>query len=281
MFHQLSLFDSLFDDLFGKRGAQDVKTGSGKGIAKRKEEQIFFRDSPVELQRKPYQRSMNLLVRPNGALKITAGQTVPARVIQGFLLKNSRWIEKHLSEYAEIRKKYPPKQYLEGERFLFKGQVLRLHLADSLVGKAFVEAMGQHLVVRIPRGQTADVKGLVRRFYEREGKKALTETLEKRAQEMELWPKKIRFKSLRSQWGNCSARGTITLNWRLAVFPERLWDYVVVHELAHLRHPNHSDEFWALVEKYCGNYKTCRRYLRDHHYEVDFLGKKSDLYVEN
>jgi predicted metal-dependent hydrolase len=81
---------------------------------------------------------------------------------------------------------------------------------------------------------------------------------------MELWPKRVQVRDQRSKWGACTARGTVTLNWRLIKAPPEVLEYVVVHELAHLREMNHSPRFWATVEAFCPEWRRCRDWLRRH-----------------
>ncbi|WP_415888380.1 M48 family metallopeptidase [Neptuniibacter sp. SY11_33] len=72
----------------------------------------------------------------------------------------------------------------------------------------------------------------------------------------------LKYKSFKRRWGSCSARGEITFNWRLVFADKNIIDYVVIHELSHLTHLNHSPRFWALVEKYCPDWKEKRSYLQ-------------------
>lgn len=75
--------------------------------------------------------------------------------------------------------------------------------------------------------------------------------------------KRIAIRSQRTRWGSCSARGGLNFNWRLAAAPAAVLDYVVIHELCHLRELNHSRDFWAHVKSACPDYKSHRRWLRD------------------
>jgi hypothetical protein len=77
-------------------------------------------------------------------------------------------------------------------------------------------------------------------------------------------PKRIRIAGQRTRWGSCAPSGTVSLNWRLALAPPAVLDYVVVHELCHLREPNHGPRFWALVEHRRPHYRAARSWLRDH-----------------
>ena len=73
----------------------------------------------------------------------------------------------------------------------------------------------------------------------------------------------IRIGDQSTRWGSCSRSGTLSFNWRLALLPENICRYVVIHELCHLREMNHSPRFWRLVAAHCPDYKACRRWLRD------------------
>jgi predicted metal-dependent hydrolase len=75
---------------------------------------------------------------------------------------------------------------------------------------------------------------------------------------------RIRIGGQRTLWGSCSARGTLSFNWRLVLAPSEVLDYVVVHELCHRRVPNHSRQFWALVERHRPDWRRQRDWLREH-----------------
>ena len=77
-------------------------------------------------------------------------------------------------------------------------------------------------------------------------------------------PKRISFREYKSMWGKCDVEGRITFNWKLVMAPEQILDYVVVHEMAHLHHLNHSPAFWQRVETVLPDYKQRRKWLKDH-----------------
>ncbi|MFC1722055.1 M48 family metallopeptidase [Patescibacteria group bacterium] len=75
--------------------------------------------------------------------------------------------------------------------------------------------------------------------------------------------KKIRLSGAKKRWGSCSSNKTISLNWKLIFVPEEVFDYVVIHELSHIKHMNHSQKFWNEVKNYCPNYKTHKKWLKN------------------
>lgn len=78
----------------------------------------------------------------------------------------------------------------------------------------------------------------------------------------------ITIRNQKSRWGSCSSRGTLSFNYRLMLAPPEILDYVVVHELCHLHHMNHSKEFWLMVESILPDYKNAKRYLKEHGHEL-------------
>ena len=79
---------------------------------------------------------------------------------------------------------------------------------------------------------------------------------------------RITIRDQKTRWGSCSARGTLSFNWRLMLAPPAILDYVVVHELCHLTHMNHSAAFWQKVESVYPDYRTARKWLKDHGQEL-------------
>jgi predicted metal-dependent hydrolase len=99
---------------------------------------------------------------------------------------------------------------------------------------------------------------------ERECRELVRAEAERIAVEEGFEPARIRVAGQRTRWGSCAPTGTVSLNWRLALAPPAVLDYVVVHELCHLREANHGPRFWALVERHRPHYRSPRRWLRDH-----------------
>ena len=94
---------------------------------------------------------------------------------------------------------------------------------------------------------------------------------------MQLFPKAVKFRGQKTIWGSCSPDNTISLNYKLIVAPIQVVDYVLIHELAHIRHKNHSRTFWDLVEQFTDHRQFSKEWLKEHQLKADFLNKKSEL----
>jgi len=178
------------------------------------------------------------------------------KTIENFIRSKSRWIEKRQSQVQQNR--VEPKSYTFGEEFLYLGELYQLALTDKT--KPIVELNGQ-LYLSSKFQDKAEQE--IRKWYRKEAESILKHRLEVYAAEMKLQPKSIRITSARQRWGSCSVKGDINLSWRLITAPLEIVDYVVVHELAHMKQHNHSKAFWAIVESVFPDYKARRKWLKD------------------
>lgn len=192
------------------------------------------------------------------------------------------WIEKNFEKFQEIAEKFPDKKIKAYENFPFKGKERKLKVVITLHKKTFVSITDEHLLLHIPRNDWSANSLIeehptalkeIRHFYKREAVDFLSERVKFWAGEMNLHPSQVKFREQKTRWGSCSSRKVINLNWRLIVFTQEIIDYVIVHELAHLQHMNHSSHFWGLVEKYVENYKDIVKTMKESQYLVEFLSE--------
>lgn len=224
----------------------------------------------VEVRRRSYQRRWNLWVHPTGLIRVTCGKKTPPKALKKWLLQMQPWIEKSLRAGEKLREKYPPKKYLEGECFMYKGQDYRLRFKPGSSSRV------SHSDFEIVLGLSPESSLLLKQekllaLYKKEARIWIPPRVEYWAHCMGLFPSSVSLRGQKTRWGSCSSQGHISLNWKLMAAPSEILDYVVIHELAHLKHQNHSKAFWSLVEAYCAEYKGLRKWLRENQYGFEFL----------
>lgn len=208
-----------------------------------------------------------------------AGSTTPIKKIEAFLLQKEKWIEKHLTHFSERKEKFPPKKLSHAEEFPFLGEILKLRYVPTPLKQIFFSRNSNYLQMHIPISlwqnmEEPEIKEhlpRLQRFYQQEAESYISERIKIWSDQMGLKPKEVKFRNQKSRWGSCSSRGTISINWRLIAAPIDVIDYILIHELAHLRHMNHSKDFWQLVQQYCENLSTCEKWLKDQSASLDFL----------
>jgi len=107
------------------------------------------------------------------------------------------------------------------------------------------------------------IKEMLTKWYKDSFGDIVRERIEKYSPELNVAPAKIFIKNQKTRWGSCSTKGNINLNWLLVMTPLEIIDYVIVHELSHLKVMNHSQEFWTLVESILPDYKERRKWLKE------------------
>ena len=248
-------------------------------------ETMVFRDREIQVRRQPRKRNLSLSLRPDGRIRVTAPKSASRTVIESFLIMQNGWLENNLSRFSQLRSCYPVREYREGEEFPMLGRSLTLSFRAGTTARFDLD--GDRLIAEIPAGEWAsfnpaaphhELGPRLRALYMEVGKQLLRSRMKIYSERMDLEPSALRFGSQRTRWGSCSWNRTISLNWRLVVAPIEVVDYIVVHELSHLKHYNHSPKFWALVAQYMPDYKTHSRWLSLNQYEGDFLAKRSELY---
>ena len=251
-------------------------------------EELVFGDYPVKIQREAFRRRLALSVQLNDEIRVSAARSTPKYEILQFLEFQKAWIEKRLEQNSQLRLQYPKKRYISGENFLYLGQQHQLDFVETQKRFGQISIDRGHIQLEIPdlrvRKFNADVPHPelaepLRNFYRHQGRKRIEARTQIFAEKMNLFPKELSFRSQKTRWGSCSASGNLSFNWRLIVAPPEVIDYVIVHELAHLKHHNHSQDFWNLVASVLPDYRRLRKWLRDHQFEADFLAKKSELWL--
>ena len=216
------------------------------------------RQIPLAVIRNHRARRYLLRLRPDGSVRLT----IPRRgsVIEGrrFAERNSEWLGRQLERLPA----HPatPKQWLVGTEILFRGEPVKLEAGVN--GESDMIRFGGEAVK--VTGHGADLRPVIERHLWRLAAKELPQRVLEYAALHQLPVRRISVRNQRSRWGSCSRRGTISLNWRLIQTPAFVRDYILIHEIMHLREMNHSSQFWREVERACPDYETAERWLKQH-----------------
>jgi len=177
------------------------------------------------------------------------------------------WIFKKINEQRErsVRRLQPPMEWRDGARLPYLGTDIVVRIADSTNTGIRFDEQTRELHVSLPASATEQqLKDRVQGWLQAEAKRIFAERLDIYASKLGVTFKGFALSSASTQWGSCTADGRIRLNWRLMHFALPNIDYVVAHELSHLREMNHGPQFWATVQSLLPEFETARKALRDH-----------------
>ncbi len=211
-------------------------------------------------------KTIGISIDKTGLVKVTGPHGVPDSYINELLHKKSKWILKKL---AQLEKSAAgperTKSFKEGESFAYLGQAYGLKLERAPAAeKSSVRLEGEELVLSCKGAPEAGkLRDILKLWYVERFKQVIENRLRLYSEIIGVFPCKVTIREQKTRWGSCSSKGNINLNWKLIMAPQEVLDYVVIHELCHMKEMNHSDRFWAEVEKVCPQYKRCRRWLRE------------------
>ena len=145
---------------------------------------------------------------------------------------------------------------------LFRGKEYPMRIVADGNPRTRVRIDGGEAIVLVPRATRREVKKAVEAWYRREAEVVIKQSVWRLSRRLGLNVNSVMIRNQRTRWGSCSSSGTLSFNLKLATAPQEVIDYVVLHELMHLREPNHSKRFWRLVEQECPDYRRHRLWLK-------------------
>lgn len=222
---------------------------------------IHLAGTPVTytLKRSSKRRSIGLSIDDRG-LTVNIPLRASEKWLHSVLNEKAHWVVEKLGSW-QTRKKVVP-QWLDGEKLAFRGETFTLRITPSLFDSP-PQLRAEQLFLHVTDiTDEIKIEKAVTKWYRREAERVFQECVAHYAPLMSVAPNQIKLSSARTQWGSCTSRGVIRLNWQLVKMPLHLIDYVVVHELAHLIEMNHSAAFWRIVESACPDFAKCRVELR-------------------
>jgi predicted metal-dependent hydrolase len=220
----------------------------------------FLRTSPapeptVEFVRVRRARKYILRVRPDGTLRVTIPRGGSRREAESFVVQHRRWVE---DERVRVASRHAPVEWYAGETVPMRGVATTI-TTEQKGRSRFVLFAGTRVRVAL---EAVNLRPAVETALRHIAARELVPRLRTLAAEHGLTVTRVAIRNQRSRWGSCSTSGVITLNFRLVQMPPWVSDYVLLHELMHMRQQNHSRRYWRLVEQVCPDFRAAEKWLR-------------------
>ena len=213
---------------------------------------VYYGDEQIRVQCEPglaSARKVLITVHPDGRVIVRAPESATDAEVRTAVKKRLRWIYTQLRQFRDQSEYVTPRNYVSGETHLYLGRQHLLKVFVSPKDKPQVKMLRGRLEVTVREKSPEQVKALLAHWYKVRAQEVFGRRLHTLLPQL-LWisvPPKLRLQSMRTQWGSCSAKGTITLNPLLVKAPRECIDYVIIHECCHLAEHNHSERFYRLV----------------------------------
>jgi predicted metal-dependent hydrolase len=230
--------------------------------------QIKLQDSTVSytIKQSYRTRAIRLEIRRETGLTVVVPRKYTPKQVEDILLQKSRWILRHLTSGKPLQMPLFKPAPGHGDSLPYLGKTIELVLAEESGKRTTARLADGRLLISLTSGiNTAFV---LEKWYRVQAKLVFTQKADAFKVIMGLSYNAILIRGQRTRWGSCSAKGNITLNWKLLMAPPEIVDYVIIHELAHRKYMNHSKRFWQLVERYSPGWRECRKWLVKHEDEL-------------
>lgn len=209
-------------------------------------------------------KTVRLRLMNQDLLEINAPLKISIDDLEKIIRQKENWLNKRIESLKELPTKTSKRFYQQGEEFLYQGRQveLRLHIKSQWKSYQVFEESGT-LSVWGPNSEPVEVEKALMEWFRKSAKKIIGTSLEEWSQRLEIPYQKFDIGNGRCLWGSCHQNGTVRINWRAIFISPDILDYLLVHELCHLREMNHSSRFWTEVESILPDYKMRRKRLRE------------------
>jgi hypothetical protein len=197
-------------------------------------------------------------------------RSYPVSRVPEILKSKSRWISKNLTRFSQLELLPIRKELGSGDTVPYLGRDLELvqqenHASDS------VALSGNRLALSPDLFSNGLLEPALERWYRMEAARLINERTNSFSSQMGIGYKRVVIRGQRTRWGSCSHKKNLSFNWKLIMAPEPVIEYVIIHELIHLKEMNHSKKFWELVARNCPGWKEHKKWLKQH--EADLTAR--------
>lgn len=212
----------------------------------------------------------DVVIERDGRILVRAPESFSDERIDAIVEAKRLWIYRGLAEWRDLNATRVLREYRNGEGFLYLGRSYRLLLvadqAEPLRLKNGRFCLRRDLVVHC---NTAAARTAFQDYYTARGIDRIRQRVSYYAPKVGVTPRGIQIRELGNRWASCSPTGNLAFHWKCLMAPQTIIDYIVVHELCHLHHLDHTDAFWNEVDKVLPNYRERKDWLRIHGASLD------------
>jgi len=223
---------------------------------------VKAREIPYQIVRSR-RSTADIVVERDGSIIVRAPAALSDERIEDIVTAKRYWIYKTLAEWRDLNATRVIREYRSGEGFLYLGRSYRLLLVVEQ-DEALVLRDGRFRLRRdvVDRGDVVAAQSVFRDYYMTRGRERIAQRVAYFAPKVGVFPMEIDVRELGHRWASCSASGRLAFHWKCMMAPQTIMDYIVVHELCHMRHRDHTDAFWNEVDKVMPAYAERKAWLR-------------------
>lgn len=216
-------------------------------------------------------KTLSIQIDLESNIKVIAPIGVTDNKIKDIVKSKDKWINKKLIEIQNMKRELVERNFEDGDILLYLGKKnsLRIHIDKSLRNKYKIELTTNEIHVYVSQYNKDLIKNILKLWYKQKTEEKAKERIKFYQRFFDEVPTKIKAKEQKKRWASCTSKRGILLNWRCIMASPDVFDYIIVHEMCHMKHMNHSKDFWGLVENIIPDYKLRKDYLRENSMKME------------
>lgn len=205
----------------------------------------------------------DIIIERDGSVVVRAPEWADDELVARTVQSKEYWICQRLAEWRDLNAKQVLREYKNGEGFLYLGRAYRLLLVNDQADPVQLKN-GRFMLRRdlVEQGEIAKAKAGFQDFYVARGRERLRQRVDYFAPKVGVAPAGIEVRALGHRWASCSSTGKLAFHWKCMMAPQTIIDYIVIHELCHVHHRDHTDAFWNEVDKVLPDFLERKEWLR-------------------
>jgi len=217
---------------------------------------------PYTIRRNDRARRLWIRVEDEEGLVVILPKGRKASLVPKVIREHREWVLKAIEKREERLKNAPPRLG-EGRSLVYRGRTVDLRVRNNPCLVPKVRLQGDQLRVEMPRNSDKSLREVLSDWMKERALLIFSRRVEYFSAKIGLRYGTIQVRNQKTRWGSCSSKGQLSFNWRLLLAPPDVLDYLVIHEVSHLKYPDHSQRFWNLVKSLCPGYKRHQLWLKE------------------
>jgi len=208
--------------------------------------------------KKSKRKTLSIYIERDGSVSVLAPESISDKEIEETVKKKEYQIFKNLADQEELNRSRVNREIVNGQSYLYLGRNYRLKIENS-TSESLILKNGYFILKMSEKENAFDH---FKSFYKRKGLPRIKERVEYFRKKMGVQPNKVVVMELKNRWASCTKQGNLNFHWKSVMAPLSVLDYIIVHELAHLIHMNHTKAFWNEVDKVIPDYRKREEWLK-------------------
>lgn len=219
---------------------------------------------------KSNRKTITISILPTKEVIVKAPMYLSNQELTNIVKSKAKWISNKISKMPDHNQSLEKQSYNDGDRILYRGREYMLRVIETFDNKKTIVKLEQEEIVIFINSKQQEITEQLKKWYKDRARELVHERIYYYNTFINKPIGNVRIKNQKKRWGSCSSRGNLNFNWRMILMPDEMFDYIIVHEMCHLKYLNHSKAFWDFVAEIMPDYKKREQWIKLNAYRLGF-----------